>query len=83
MSDAMPDASLTDEQCAEIAAWSRRIAATGPAPRIIVSRWRRPGDPERTSCALYAHPEDYIALKRWADRQERFDITALPSEDQP
>lgn len=65
---------LTDEQCAEIAAWSRAIAATGPPPRIIVSRWHAPGKPERTPTVLYAHPEDYLALKRWGDKQARGDF---------
>lgn len=62
---------LSDAQCAEIAAWAQGIAALGPVPRIIVSRWHTPGEPERTATALYAHPEDYLALKRWGDRQAR------------
>lgn len=66
--------SLTDEQCAEIVAWAQGIAATGPPPRIIVSRWHKPGGPERTPTALYAHPEDYLALKRWGDKQARWDF---------
>lgn len=70
MSSSQPS-SQSDAQCAEIAAWAQGIAALGPPPRIIVSRWHKPGEPERTFTALYAHPEDYLALQRWGDRQAR------------
>lgn len=63
--------SLTDEQCAQIASWSRSFVSP---PRIVVDRDRSPGDPlqDMQEPALYAHPEDYIALLRWADLQARF-----------
>ena len=66
--------SLTDEQCAEIAKWSSGVAALGPAPRIVVDRDREPGRPERIEAVLHAHPDDYLALKRWSDRMARFDL---------
>jgi hypothetical protein len=64
--------SLTAEQCETIAAWSRRKAAVGPTPRLVVQRDREPGDPFLTEePAVYVHPEDYLALRRWVDEQER------------
>jgi hypothetical protein len=72
--------SLTDKQCAEIAAWSRNLAASGPPPRVIVSRWHRPGEPDRTPTALYVHPEDYLALQRWADRQTAFHFPVVTTK---
>jgi len=63
--------SLTDAQCAEIAAWSKSVEARiGEAPAIKAEHDRIPGQPVMASRTLFAHPEDYLALQRWADRQE-------------
>lgn len=61
---------LTDQQCAEIAAESkRREYLYWHPPRIVVEYDRVPGQPTWTEDTLLAHPEDYLALQRWADRQ--------------
>jgi hypothetical protein len=64
---------LTDEQCAEIAAWAQREF---PPPRVVVEREMcAPGEPRKVPgplvASLHVHPEDYWALRDWADRQAR------------
>lgn len=70
--------SLTDEQCAEIAAWARGRAAAAAPPRVVVDFDRVPGSPLKAPGplvgSLHVHPEDYLALQRWSDRMARFDL---------
>jgi hypothetical protein len=62
--------SLTDQQCAEIQAWAQGITAkTGREPAIVVDRDKEPGAPMFHAGELVVHPEDYLALQRWGDRQ--------------
>lgn len=68
--------SLTDEACAEIAAWAKeRWAATGDKPAIVVDRDQEPGRPQFGHVTLHAHPEDYLALNRWAEAQSGWPIS--------
>lgn len=70
-------ASLTDKQCADIAAWAKtRWAATGDRPAIVVDRDKEPGRPQalHNSDTLYAHPADFLALVRWAEAQNEWPL---------
>lgn len=65
--------SLTDAQCEEIVEWAKGcLAATGEMAAIVVDRNQTPGEPQVGRHSLYAHPEDYLALHRWADAQSRW-----------
>jgi hypothetical protein len=62
---------LSDERCAEIAKW---VQSRFPPPRIVVEREMLAPDETRVVegplvDTLYVHPEGYLALRRWADRQ--------------
>lgn len=63
--------SLSDERCAEIAVWAQ---SRWPPPRIVVEREMIAPDETRIVegplvDTLYVHPEGYMALMRWSDRQ--------------
>lgn len=65
--------SLSASQCAEVATWAKGVEArTGRMAVIKVDHGQVPGEPVMTAEILFAHPDDYIALRRWADDQERW-----------
>lgn len=69
----MADSSLSDAECDEIAAWARgRLVALGEPAAIVVDRKQTPGHPQLGERTIYAHPEDYLALHRWAAEHDRW-----------
>lgn len=73
--------SLTDAQCAEIAEWAKGVQARGTRmAEIKVDQSIPAGDPVMASRTLFAHPEDYMSLIHWGDRQA---VWIWPKETTP